>query len=162
EAAWIADAIRILVPSEADGALHDKKDGSHRGLTFSDVALLVRSSTDVRTYMDILEAAGVPCVVRAGPDLFSQPEVLFFIGALAITAGHTEFFGAPHNRKSLPNRIASVLNCAPKPEPVLREAARMIRRAGLAFGKPVEGRVLSAARAIHRRISENRPLTAAQ
>src|SRR5262249_41790027 len=29
EADWIADAIRALVPSEQEGALHDKKDGAH-------------------------------------------------------------------------------------------------------------------------------------
>jgi len=90
EAAWIAEAIKILVPSDAEGAVHDKKDGSHRGLTLSDIALLVRSSTDVRTYMQALEDAGIPCVVRAGPDLFSQPETLLFVAALAITAASAE------------------------------------------------------------------------
>lgn len=35
EATWIAEAVRILVPSEAEGAMHDKRDGSHRGLTLS-------------------------------------------------------------------------------------------------------------------------------
>lgn len=33
EASWIAQAIRVLVPSEAEGAAHDKRDGSRRGLT---------------------------------------------------------------------------------------------------------------------------------
>src|SRR5690348_8763882 len=69
ESSWIAEAIRVLVPSAAEGALHDKKGGATRGLTLSDVAVLVRSSTDVRTYMQALEDAGIPCVVRAGPDL---------------------------------------------------------------------------------------------
>ncbi|MEM3433265.1 MAG: ATP-dependent DNA helicase [Candidatus Methanomethyliaceae archaeon] len=153
EAQWIADAIRVLVPSEAEGALHDKKDGSHRGLTLSDVAVLVRSSTDVRTYMEALEAAGIPCVVRAGPDLFSQPEVLFLLAALAITAGIDEFKGSPHNPKSLPNRIQSVLGCAPSPVEVLHEAARVLRRTGLSFGRDVESRVFVAAQAIRDRIT---------
>lgn len=159
EASWIAEAIRILVPSEAEGALHDKKDGAHRGLTLSDVAVLVRSSTDVRAYMEALEAAGIPCVVRAGPDLFSQPEVLFLLAALAITAGIDEFVGSPHNPKSLPNRIQSVLGCAPRPEDVLRQAARVLRRTGLAFGRDVEDRVLFAAKSIQQRIDGNRHLT---
>lgn len=94
EAAWISDAIRILVPSEAEGAQHDRKDGAQRGIALSDIAVLVRSSTDVRTYMQALEDSGIPCVVRAGPDLFSQPEVLLFVAALAITAGNKEFLGA--------------------------------------------------------------------
>lgn len=162
EAAWIADAIRVLVPTEAEGALHDKKEGSHRGLTLTDIAVLVRSSTDVRTYMQALEAAGIPCVVRAGPDLFSQPEVLFLLAALAITAGREEFIGSQFNPKSLPNRINSVLGCEPKPEPVLREAAKALRRTGLVFGRNVEDRVLAAAQAMHRRISENQSFAASQ
>jgi DNA helicase-2/ATP-dependent DNA helicase PcrA len=162
EAAWIAEAIRVLVPSETEGALHDKKDGAHRGLTLSDVAVLVRSSTDVRTYMEALEAAGIPCVVRAGPDLFSQPEVLFLLAALAITARIDEFVGSPHNPKSLPNRIQSILGCAPSPEDVLREAARVLRRTGLAFGRDVEDRVLLAARSIQQRIGRNRHFSTAQ
>src|SRR6266853_189146 len=94
EATWIAEAINVLVPSEIEGALHDKKDGSKRGLSMSDIAILVRSSTDVRTYMQALEAADIPCVVRAGPDLFSQPEVLFLLAAMAISAGIQEFVGS--------------------------------------------------------------------
>jgi len=156
EASWIAEAIRILVPTEVEGAVHDKGDGSHRGLTLSDVAVMVRSSTDVRTYMQALEAAGIPCVVRAGPDLFSQPEVLLFVAALAVTAGHQEFIGSSVNPKSLPNRIQSVLGCAPRPEAVLREAAKALRRAGLPFNRNVEERLLRAAKALHKRIAENR------
>jgi DNA helicase-2/ATP-dependent DNA helicase PcrA len=156
EASWIAKAIRILVPTEAEGALHDKRDGSHRGLTLSDAAVMVRSSTDVRTYMQALEAASIPCVVRAGPDLFSQPEVLLFVAALAITAGREEFIGSPINPKSLPHRIQSVLGCAPRPEAVLREAAKALRRTSLAFDRNAESRLLLAAKAIRDRIAENR------
>jgi DNA helicase-2/ATP-dependent DNA helicase PcrA len=153
EADWIAEAIKILVPSEVEGALHDKKDGTHRGLSLSDVAVLVRSSTDVRTYMHALEAAGIDCVVRAGPDLFSQPEVLFFISALAISADVDQFFGSEHNPKSLPNRINAVLSCVPEPKTVLREAAKELRRTGLPIGRNIEDRIVIAASAIQKRIS---------
>lgn len=162
EAAWIADAIRILVPSEAEGALHDKKDGSHRGLALSDVAVLVRSSTDVRTYMQALEDAGIPCVVRAGPDLFSQPEVLLLLSGLALTAGCDKFMGSAYNPKSLPKRIETVLQCAPEPESVFRAAAKALRRTGLAFDRNVEDRVLLAAKALYQRISESQSLTSNQ
>lgn len=162
EAAWIADAIKILVPSEAEGAVHDKKDGSHRGLTLSDIAILVRSSTDVRTYMQALEDAGIPCVVRAGPDLFSQPEILLFVAALAITAGTDQFYGSPFNPKSLPNRIQSVLGCAPQPTVVLHEAAKALRRTGLAFDRKAEDRLMLGSEALHQRIKNGRTLTAAQ
>ena len=162
EAAWIAEAIRVLVPSDAEGAIHDKKDGSHRGLTLSDIGLLVRSSTDVRTYMQALEDAGIPCVVRAGPDLFSQPEILLILAALAITAGSEQFYGSPFNPKSLPNRITSVLGCAPNPPVVLREAAKALRRTGLTFDRNTEDRLLLASQAMCRRIKDGKTLTPVQ
>ena len=155
EASWIAEAVRILVPTEAEGARHDKRDGSHRGLTLADIAVMARSSTDVRTYMQALEAAGIPCVVRAGSDLFSQPEVLLFVAALAITAGTEEFYGSSHNPKSLPRRIETVLGCEPKPDTVLHEAAKALRRTGLAFDRNTEARLLLAAGAIRARINDD-------
>lgn len=159
EAEWIAEAIRILVPSEIEGAIHDKKDGSHRGISLSDVAVLVRSSTNVRDYMQALEALGIPCVVRAGPDLFSQPEILLFIAALAITAGCGDFVGSQYNTKSLPNRIQSVLHCNPSPEVVFREASRVLRGTGLSFDREVEDRLIQAARSIRERVAEDKFLS---
>jgi DNA helicase-2/ATP-dependent DNA helicase PcrA len=152
EARWISEAIREIVPTEAQGALHDKRDGKHRGLTLSDVAVLVRSSTDVRTYMRVLEEAGIPSIVRAGPDLFSQPEVLFFIGAIGITADIDEFWGSSIGNKSLPKRIEAVLECAPEPEAVLRAAARQLRKSKLSVSREVEDRTVLAASMIRDRI----------
>jgi DNA helicase II / ATP-dependent DNA helicase PcrA len=154
EASWIADAVRTLVPSEQEGALHDKREGAHRGLALSDVAVLVRSSTSVRSYMRALESAGLACVVRAGPDLFSQPEVLLLLGALGITAGQAEFIGSPIKSSSMPNRIRDVLGCDPKPDEVLKSAARLLRQSGLTFDRNAEDRLLFASEAIRRRISE--------
>src|SRR5262249_44742176 len=123
-------------------------------------AVLVRSSTDVRSYMEIFEQAGVPCVVRAGPDLFSQPEVLLLIAALAISAGIDEFYGAGFNPKSLPNRINQVLSCAPKPLQVLRAAAQALRLAKLSFPNIAEDRLLAASALIQRRIKGTTAITA--
>ncbi len=162
EAQWITEAVRALVPSEAEGALHDKRDGKHRGLALSDIAVLVRSSTDVRTYMRALESAGIPCIVRAGPDLFSQPEVLFFLGAVALTGGVDEFYGSPFNPKSMPKRIEAVLGCDPQPEPVLRAAAKLLRESGLTMTREVEDRVLFSARAIFERVSEDKSWAAGE
>jgi DNA helicase-2/ATP-dependent DNA helicase PcrA len=160
EAAWIAEAIRALVPSEAQGTIHDKKDGNTRGLAFSDIAILLRASTEVRVYMRALEAAGIPCVVRAGPDLFSQPEVLLLVAALAISARMHEFYGSEYNPKSLPQRIDGVLGCAPVPEKVLAAAAAMLRTSGLAFSREIEDRLLLAAQAIASRIETGTALPA--
>lgn len=156
EAAWIADAIRVLVPDESKGAKHDKRDGTERGISLSDIAVLVRSSTDVRTYMEVLERAGVPSVVRAGPDLFSQPEVLLVVAAMALSAGIEEFYGAQHNKKSLPNRIKAVLMSDATPVAVLPAAASALRRARLKFPKSVEKRLYAAATMLHQRIKKGR------
>lgn len=162
EAEWIAEAIRALVPSEQEGALHDKKDGANRGLAFSDVAVLVRSSTSVRDYMRALQDAGIPCIVRAGPDLFSQPEILLILGALGVTSGQEEFIGSEFNPKSMPNRINDVLGCGPRPAEVLKAAARHLRQSGLAFDRNAEDRLLLAADALGKRIREGHSYTAAQ
>jgi DNA helicase-2/ATP-dependent DNA helicase PcrA len=155
EADWIAKAIRILVPAGKQGAAHDNKNQGRRGITLSDIVVLVRSSTNVRTYMESLEESGIPCVVRAGPDLFSQPEILLFVSALAVTADVSEFYGSPNRPKSLPGRIATVLGCDPKPKPTFREAAKQLRQAGLRFEAATEERLLLACEALRLRIKEN-------
>lgn len=152
EAAWIANAIRAIVPSAIQGAEHDRRDGTVRGLALSDIAILVRSSTDIRTYMQALENAGIPAIVRAGPDLFSQPEIMFFLGALALSAGIDQFFGSDHNPKSLPSRIRNILGCAPEPAPVLRAAATLLQRSGLQLENDTVERIVSAANALRERI----------
>lgn len=158
EAAWIAQAIRALVPSAVRGAEHDRRDGTRRGISLSDTAILVRSSTDVRTYMQALEELEIPAVVRAGPDLFSQPEVLFFMAALAISGGVDEFYGSQHSPKSLPSRISTVLNCEPKAVLVFRAAAAILVRSPLPIDERVAERVLAAAYALKKRIVHNEPV----
>ncbi len=154
EAAWIADAIKVLVPHETEGAMHDRRDGTCRGIALSDLAVLVRSATDIRTYMMGLEAAGIPSVVRAGPDLFSQPEVLLLVAALAISSDVNEFIGSPHNKKALPQRITAVLGCPPFADKVLHAAAEQIRGAGLAMPADTENRLRLAAELLCARIKE--------
>ncbi len=159
EALWIANAIRAIVPSATQGAKHDHGKDHVRGLALSDIAVLVRSSTDVRTYMRALEAAQIPSIVRAGPDLFSQPEVLLLISALAVSAGIEEFFGAPHNTKSLPSRIANVLGCQPEPRMVFYAATRILATTGIGIGEAAEARLLKAAICLKTRIVDQTPLS---
>lgn len=154
EARWIAAAIKEIVPTRAQGALHDRRDGKNRGLALSDVAVLVRSATDVRVYMRTLEENGIPSVVRAGPDLFSQPEVLFLIGAIGITADIERFIGSSIDNKSLTRRIQAVLACDPVPEAVLRAAARELRASSLVVSREVEDRIVLASALIRDRILE--------
>ena len=122
EAAWITEVIRDLCPDDTTGARHDTADG-HRGISYADVAVLVRSTTDARTYMSALEAAGIPAVFRAGPDLFGQPEVLLFLSLLAAAAGDKEFVGG---FRGLPPRIMKCLGCGSGTEEVIRAACRRL------------------------------------
>jgi DNA helicase-2/ATP-dependent DNA helicase PcrA len=153
EAAWIADTIQKLVKKE-HGALHDKTDGSPRGLTLSDVAVMVRSSTDVRTYMRELENAGIPCVVRAGPDLFLQPEVLLFAAALVLTTTRYDNFTFPYKiTQSIAYDPESVPESSSQAEIIFRSAAAALREKGLTFKREVESRLLRAAEAVRDRIA---------
>ena len=110
EAEWIASAIDVLVPSSKEGAEHDESDEAYRGIARSDIAILVRGSKYINIYKRALEKRGISCVVKAGPDLFSQPEVLLLISAFAISSGVDEFWNTGGFDKSLPARIKSVLN----------------------------------------------------
>lgn len=151
EAEWIGEQIRRLIPGDGTGAAHDTRDGE-RGLTYSDIAILIRSSTDARTYMRALQRRGIPAVFRAGPDLFSQPEVLLFVAAMAAAAGLEQFYGGEYDPKSLPNRIRAALDCPPEPAAVVYGACDMLRNEGLAVADDAASRILLAADLIRRRI----------
>lgn len=152
EAGWIAKTIRELVPSSSKGVTHDKREGGERGISLADIAILVRSSTHVRSYMQALEELDIPCVVRAGPDLFSQPEVLLFVAALQLTSGGDAFIGSMNEPKSLPNRVRSVLGCGTDPVDVLHHAADALRESGIPCSTEAETRLLNASKAIHTRM----------
>ena len=159
EAAWIADTIARLVPSretESIGAFHDERKGS-RGLALSDIAVLVRSGTDIRTYQDALGSRGIPAVVRGGPDLFSQPEVLLFLAALAICSGMDEFWGSEHFPRSMPRRIRDILDVGPIPEEVVPAAICKLRQRGLILPKGTTKRLLLLCRAIAHRLTSADP-----
>ena len=81
EADRIADTINAMVNVPTNtGASHDDR-AVVRGISLKDVAILLRSSTDVRTYMNSLRNRNIPFIVKAGPDLFSQSEILLFLDA---------------------------------------------------------------------------------
>ena len=155
EAEWIADTISTLVPPNAEpslGAYHDERDGA-RGLTLSDIAILVRSGTNIRTYQDALRARGIPAVLRGGPDLFSQPEILLFLGALALCAGIDVFYGPPNNPRSLPGRIDNVLGVGPTPHEVVPAAFQELQARGIEVPRDAADRVQLLCRAIAFRLS---------
>jgi DNA helicase-2/ATP-dependent DNA helicase PcrA len=128
EAEWIARTIEDMVVSESEGAVHDAADG-RRGVSFSDIAILLRSSGDARTYAETLKAHDIPVIFQAGPDLFSQPEVLLFLGALGRMAGMDEFMG--NSYIGLPAQIKDSLACAPHPGEVIYSACEKLAEEGL-------------------------------
>ena len=152
EASWIAESVRSLVKDD-HGATHDKNEESERGIGLSDIAVLVRSSTDVRTYMRALESNGVPAIVRAGPDLFAQPEVLLMLGALGVAGGIDKFFGNPQSSlRSIPSIAAEVLGCPAQPEAIVEAAASTLRAAGLPIEDDMAERLILASGLVRRRL----------
>jgi len=153
EAEWIADAIERLCPDGRMGAAHDSS-GGERGISYADIAVLLRASTAARTYMDALERRGIPAVFRAGPDLFSQPEVLLFLAILGLAAGDEEWVGLPRANR-MPNRVRDSLGCGPQFGEVVPAACAHLRADGLALSSTVEDRLLLAARLVHRRLDSD-------
>jgi DNA helicase-2/ATP-dependent DNA helicase PcrA len=78
EANWIARRIATLV-----GAAYEEPDGSVRGLTYSDFAILMRSTRAAEqnnaarhgAYTSALNAAGIPFTMEAGGGVFDRPQV---------------------------------------------------------------------------------------
>jgi DNA helicase-2/ATP-dependent DNA helicase PcrA len=146
EADWIAATIASLVSGD-DGACHDQPDGE-RGLRYGDIAILLRSSTDARSFGDALRAQGIPVVFR-GADLFAQPEVLLLLAALARVAGVEQFMG-----RRITAFITDALGASPEPEPVLKAAAGELCARDLPMARDMEDRLIALCDALHDRIYE--------
>ena len=158
EASWIGDTIAKLVRTDtAIGAFHDDKGGKARGLTLSDIAVLVRSGTDIRAYQDALRDRGIPAVVRGGPDLFSQPEVLLFLAALAVCSGVEEFWGPAYDPRGMPRRVQNALGVQPFPSEIIPAAVSELRRRGLRVPKGTQSRLEILCRAIKHRLESDEP-----
>ncbi|RAY10744.1 ATP-dependent helicase [Actinomadura craniellae] len=159
EALWIAETVKGLVPNGESGAAHDTPDGE-RGITYADIAVLVRTTTDARTYMQALRNAGVPAVVKAGPDLFAQAEVLLFAAALSLSGGRDTFYGADWNPRSLPNRLDTVLGITDAgvqgtAQRAVRAAFAALSSEGLRVEPGAADRVIAAAEAMNARLNGN-------
>lgn len=155
EASWISETIHELVnPSTREGALHDSADGE-RGLVHSDIAILLRTSSDARQYMSVLEQAGIPAVFRAGPDLFAQPEVLLFIGALG-RAVNIGYFQGDAWGPSLPNYIKKVLGCGFTPKEVIEASCNLLARDGLITDSSIANHLILVSDSINCRLNGNK------
>lgn len=72
EAAWIVGKIQVLHGTE----YRDRPNAEPRGLTYSDMAILLRSvKNDARPIVDALSAAGIPYIVGGMDGLFDTPEI---------------------------------------------------------------------------------------
>lgn len=150
EATWIADAISELVRGD-QGAEHDAHGGD-RGICYSDIGVLVRSSTDARTYQNVLRERGIPAVVRAGPDLFAQPEVLLFASALHIATGRDSFPTSNWNERTIGNRVRNELDGAGDAVEAIPAALKRLEDEGLLVEPEACERLLRAARAMATRL----------
>ncbi|PTN38966.1 ATP-dependent DNA helicase [Desulfonatronum sp. SC1] len=158
EASWIAESIDHLVRYvDGQGASHDVRD-KERGISFGDVAILVRSGTDIRTYQNALQDRGIPAVVRGGPDLFSQPESLLVLSAFALASGVDSFMGNEDRQGSLPNRIRTTLNVDSRATEVIPAAVIELRQRGLTFSDDTAERLVRLSEAICRRNALDRGL----
>lgn len=159
EAAWIAETISQLVREEqGNGASHDLRDGE-RGICYGDIAILVRSGTDIGNYQNALQDHGIPAVVRGGPDLFSQPESLLVLAAFAIASDVNSFMGNENRPGTLPHRIRSTLNVAAEAADVIPAAVAELRRKGLDISAGTSRRLVRLANAIRRRNTLDRGIT---
>lgn len=151
EAAWIAETIsRLVPPGSDDGARHGEGD-RERGLGYSDVAVLVRASTEIGAYARALQQHGIPAVVRGGADLFSQCEVMLVLSALMLASGAEEYLGGAQ-ATSMPGRIASVLGVSPRHDAVIPAALADLESRGLAIPGDADVRVLNLAQLIRLRL----------
>jgi len=154
EAEWIADRVEELVrPETREGARHDTLDGE-RGLTYADIAILIRSSRDARTYMTVLQERGIPTIFQAGPDLFSQPEILLVTGVLAAMAGIERFYGADWNHKTLRSRVDAVLGVDPEPIRTIRAACQALTDEGIPIEEGLAERLELASNLVRTRLRE--------
>jgi DNA helicase-2/ATP-dependent DNA helicase PcrA len=164
EAKWIARQIDRLVRVDAagkTGAAHDEKDGD-RGIAYSDIAVLIRTSTDARKFMTALQDKDIPAVFRAGPDLYSQPEVLLFLAMLSRMGGVTEFNtgakpGDPPTARSLAGRAQAALGAGPDTAVVVKAACAALKAEGLPLKADAAGRLTAAADLIQQRIAGGMP-----
>lgn len=150
EAAWIAQNITRLVNGR-QGAAHDAGEDTERGIMLSDIAILVRTARDARTYQNALRRQGIHAVVNAGPDLFSQPEVLLFLGLLAVSVRIDSFFGRRMNEI-----ITNELRCRPEPAEVVRASAASLRTSGIPLDARTVDRLLAFAMAIAEKLDPAR------
>lgn len=153
EAEWIASMVTRLVDRAAGtGVPHDTRGADARGLGLSDIAVLTRTSTSVRTYVEALESRGIPAVVRAGPDLFQRPEVLLLLCALCVAGDIGTFFSGRPGMNTMASIARDVLGCTPEPVSMVRAAGDVLEAGGLPVTECDIDRLISAASEMRKRL----------
>jgi DNA helicase-2/ATP-dependent DNA helicase PcrA len=86
EAQWIAEKIRSVIGTP----YKDRADRPARGLTYSDVAVLLRSvNNDGKPIVDALRSANIPVLVGGVSALFDTPEMQAIRDAFYFLAGYS-------------------------------------------------------------------------
>lgn len=98
EATWIAQKIQALQGTK----YLDKADSAPRGLTYSDMAVLLRSvKNDARLVVNALDAVGIPYVVDGMDGLFDTPEIEAMCTVFFYMANFAPRDGVPPSEEAL-------------------------------------------------------------
>jgi DNA helicase II / ATP-dependent DNA helicase PcrA len=103
EAEWIATKIQQLYGTQ----YRDKPDADTRGLTYSDVAILLRSvRNDARPIVQALDGAGIPYIVGGMDGLFDTPEIQSVAVVFSYLAGFAPHGQAPPTESIIRSALA--------------------------------------------------------
>jgi DNA helicase II / ATP-dependent DNA helicase PcrA len=92
EAEWIATKIQQLYGTQ----YRDKPDADTRGLTYSDMSVLLRSvRNDARPIVQALDGAGIPYIVGGMDGLFDTPEIQSIAAVFTYLADFAPHGGIP-------------------------------------------------------------------
>jgi len=103
ESTWIADKVKFLCGT----AYRDRPEAEERGLTWSDMAVLLRSvRRDAAPIIEAFKAADIPYVVGGMTGLFDTPEVAVMRLVFYFLADHTPTGEPPPSLAAIQRSLA--------------------------------------------------------
>ena len=160
ESAWIGDTIANLVKTASgvsSGAFHDEGGGA-RGLTLSDIAVLVRSGHRHPHLPGRTAGTGHSRRCARGGRIFSPNRRSCSFWALWVSAQIWRNFGGTRiTHKSMPGRVRAILDVKPIASQIIPAALLELRRRGLNVPKGTRSRLEMLRRAIKHRLESAAP-----
>ncbi len=103
EATWIAKKVKWIIGTK----YYDRADKPARGLTFSDVAILVRAWRDAAPIVDALKKANIPYLGGGMNSLFDTPEIDSVRTVFYYLAGHVPRVASQVSESALRQSLAA-------------------------------------------------------